>query len=446
LVRSVWWVSRRTCSSPTSPPFRARPNGPSGWSSSPPRRPGSRRWRTRSALVPDEDLASFSALTGQALYYLGGQALAHKVLAVAEETGASRAAYALKLLVTEGQLTIASTGKDPSGRLRTTRYQVAGPVALVLTTTATDIDSELANRVIVLGVDEEAAQTRAIHTAQRKAATLDGLLARLHRDSLLGVHRNAQRLLDPLPVVIPDAELLTFPAHAVRHRRDHQKLLALITASALLHQHQRTHGGVEVNGQPVAYIEADPADVALALQLAETVLARGGDELAPQTRRLLAAAEQLAGTRAAESGEGDGEGPMPVASFSRRELRELLGCTEHQVRAGLARLVALEYVAVLPGPVGCQHRYILIDPPSTADGRPSEADGPSSSPSPSEPSEPSEPGGTLRPPGEPGPPGPSAPRPAQTPDPAAQRRETRHIDGQPPVVAVGTDVSGEGAP
>ena len=40
--------------------------------------------------------------------------LKHKVLAIVEEEGASRAAYALKLLQSEGVLTIASTGKDPA--------------------------------------------------------------------------------------------------------------------------------------------------------------------------------------------------------------------------------------------------------------------------------------------------------------------------------------------
>ena len=131
-------------------------------------------------LVPEEDLASYSAVTGQALYYVGAADLAHKVLAVAEEQGASRASYALKLLVTEGRLSIASTGKDSAtGKLRTRSYEVAGPVALVLTTTATDIDPELANRLVVLGVDEDRAQTRAIQVAQRQAATLEGLMARL---------------------------------------------------------------------------------------------------------------------------------------------------------------------------------------------------------------------------------------------------------------------------
>lgn len=185
-------------------------------------------------LVPEEDLASYSAVTGQALDYVGAADLAHKVLAVAEEQGASRASYALKLLVTEGRLSIASTGKDTTtGTLRTRSYEVAGPVALVLTTTATDIDPELQNRLVVLGVDEDRAQTRAIQAAQRQAATLDGLMARLQRDRIVARHRNAQRLIEPLPVVIPDSSQVPFPDHATRHRRDHQKLLSLICASAL---------------------------------------------------------------------------------------------------------------------------------------------------------------------------------------------------------------------
>ena len=104
----------------------------------------------------------FSAMTGQSLFYMGEADLAHKVLAVAEEEGASRAAYALKLLQSEGELSIASTGKDTaSGRLITHTYSVQGPTAIMLTTTAIDIDEELLNRCLVLTVDEGTAQTRA---------------------------------------------------------------------------------------------------------------------------------------------------------------------------------------------------------------------------------------------------------------------------------------------
>ena len=39
--------------------------------------------------VPDEDRVSFSAMTGQSFFYLGESDLAHKVLSIAEEEGAS---------------------------------------------------------------------------------------------------------------------------------------------------------------------------------------------------------------------------------------------------------------------------------------------------------------------------------------------------------------------
>ena len=109
------------------------------------------------ALMPDEAKVAYSAMTGQALYYLGETDLAHKVLSVAEEEGASRASYALKLLVSEGRLSIAAAGKDPTtGRLVTHTYEVTGPVALLMTTTAAELDEELANRLLVLAVDRDA--------------------------------------------------------------------------------------------------------------------------------------------------------------------------------------------------------------------------------------------------------------------------------------------------
>jgi hypothetical protein len=59
--------------------------------------------------VPEEDRVQYSAMTGQSLFYMGEMELKHKVLAIVEEEGAMRAAYALKLLQSEGALTIAST-------------------------------------------------------------------------------------------------------------------------------------------------------------------------------------------------------------------------------------------------------------------------------------------------------------------------------------------------
>ena len=116
------------------------------------------------AFVPEEERIQYSAMTGQALYYMGEMDLKHKVLAIAEEQGAAKAAYALKLLQSEGALSMASTGKDPAtGKLITQQYRVEGPVMIMLTTTAIDLDEELLNRCLVLSVNEEREQTQAIH-------------------------------------------------------------------------------------------------------------------------------------------------------------------------------------------------------------------------------------------------------------------------------------------
>ena len=127
------------------------------------------------AFVPEEDGTKYSAMTGQSLFYMGDADLKHKVLAIVEEEGAARASYALKLLQSEGELTIASTGKDPAtGKLVTHEYRVEGPVKLFLTTTAIELDEELLNRCLVLTVDEEREQTQAIHEKQQEKQTLEG--------------------------------------------------------------------------------------------------------------------------------------------------------------------------------------------------------------------------------------------------------------------------------
>src|SRR5271166_5551982 len=284
------------------------------------------------SLMPDEATVVYSAMTGQALYYLGETDLAHKILAIAEEEGASRATYALKLLVSEGRLAIAAAGKDPvTGRLVTHTYEVAGPVALLMTTTAAELDDELANRLLVLAVDEGRAQTRAVQAAQRDAETLAGLVARTQRQEVVATHTAAQRLLAPIAVVNPHAPDLSFSDRATRHRRDNAKYLGLIRAVALAHQHQRPRRQVTVGGRCVTYIEATSADVACAERLCTHVLGTTVDELAPATRRLLEATRAFAAERHG-------------APFTRRALREATGMGDTQMKVHLARLVDLEYI------------------------------------------------------------------------------------------------------
>jgi hypothetical protein len=63
--------------------------------------------------VPAEDLVRYTRLTGQALFYKEEDSLAHKVLAVDEETGAEEAAYSIRTLQSAQVLSVASTRADP---------------------------------------------------------------------------------------------------------------------------------------------------------------------------------------------------------------------------------------------------------------------------------------------------------------------------------------------
>jgi len=233
-------------------------------------------------------------MTGQSLFYMGETDLKHKVLAIVEEEGATRAAYALKLLQSEGVLIIASTGKDPStGKLVTHQYRVEGPVSIFLTTTAVQLDEELLNRCLVLTVNEDRSQTQAIHRQQREQQTIEGLLAGNDRIHTLNLHRNAQRLLKPLFVANPFARDLTFLDSQTRTRRDHMKYLTLMPSIALLNQYQRCKKTTLHHGKPVEYIEVTVEDIGMANRLAHEVLGRSLDELPPPTRRLLLIVDEM---------------------------------------------------------------------------------------------------------------------------------------------------------
>jgi DNA primase len=318
------------------------------------------------SFVPEEERVQYSAMTGQSLFYMGETDLRHKVLAIVEEEGATRAAYALKLLQSEGVLTIASTGKDPStGKLVTHQYRVEGPVMIFLTTTAIHLDEERLNRCLVLTVNEDRSQTQAIHRLQREQQTLEGILAKKERQEVLSVHRNAQRLLKPMFVVNPYARELTFLDSQTRTRRDHVKYLTLIRSIALLHQYQRPVKTATRNGKTVEYIEVTLDDIATANRLAHEVLGRSLDELPPQTRRLLLLIDEMVSKKCEPL-----KTERPEYLFSRREVRQYTSWGNTQLKVHLARLEELEYLLIHRGSRGQSFVYELVFERSKSDDKP----------------------------------------------------------------------------
>lgn len=308
------------------------------------------------ALLPETERVQYSAMTGQSLFYMGQTNLKHKVLAIAEEEGASNASYALKLLQSDGQVTIASTGKDnDTGELVTKEYTVEGPVMLLMTTTAIDIDEELMNRCVVLTVNESREQTQRIHAAQRQKRTLSGLQASLQKESLTQLHRHAQQLLRPLAVVNPYADKLTFLDDKTRTRRDHEKYLTLIDSLALLHQYQRPVKTIKHNGSVIDYVEVHVSDIDTANRLAHEVLGRTLDELPAQTRKLL----NLIQTMVQQECEQE-QIEQKDYRFSRRDIRTFTGWSDNQLKVHCARLSELEYLLVHSGHRGKQLNYELL--------------------------------------------------------------------------------------
>ncbi|WON75607.1 CHC2 zinc finger domain-containing protein [Serratia sp. UGAL515B_01] len=307
-------------------------------------------------LMPEEERIQYSAMTGQSLYYLGETSLQHKILAIAEEEGVRQAAYALKLLQSDGELKIASTGKnEQSGELVTREYKVQGPVMLMLTTTAIDVDEELLNRCLVLTVNESREQTQAIHAMQRHGQTLEGLLAANEKGYLTRLHQNAQRLLRPLRVVNPYAHQLTFLSDKTRTRRDHMKYLTLIQSIALLHQYQREVKRVQHRGEWLEYIEVERSDIELANRLAHEVLGRTLDEMPPQTRKLLLLIQDMVKGMAARQGCQSAE-----VRFTRRDIRGYTHWSDNQLKVHCLRLSEMEYLLLHGGSRGHLLQYELL--------------------------------------------------------------------------------------
>jgi DNA primase len=301
------------------------------------------------AFVPPEDQLKLTSLSGKALFYKERDALKHKVLALEEGAGAEEAAYAIRNLISAGELVTESTIKDlGTGRLTTMENRVEGPTAVMLTTTRPDTDPETKSRFFVTAVDESREQTRAILEAQRKAHTLAGVQGNHAVEKIRDRHRNFQRLLKPLDVVNPYADELAYGDDRLQGRRDHPKYLNLIKTVTFLHQMQREPKSTPgPDGQPIRYIETTPGDIHIANQLARELFGHCLDELSHPSRNLLAELEKMVGEQEA-------------ASFTRREIRQYTGWSNYRVHTHLKELVDYEYLACELDRPGGGHRYRLL--------------------------------------------------------------------------------------
>jgi len=305
--------------------------------------------------IPEDQQEKYTRVTDQALFYKEEGSLKHKILAIEEEAGVGGAAYSIRNIQSEGRIRVAATGKDPgTGKMKTETYTVDGPVAVMLTTTAADIDQETASRFLFLSIDESEKMTAAIHDKQKQARTLDGLINRTRSSHIQRIHQIAQQMLKPVAVVNPFTPYLSYPTKSLISRRDHDKYLGLIEVIAFLHQHQRDIKTAEAGGKTLEYIEVTLDDIAKANTLADDVLGQSLDELARPSRILLNGIYQMVKDLAEKQSL-----PADEIFFTRRMIREYMNWTDWQIRAHISQLEDLEYLHVRFGHRGKEYAYAL---------------------------------------------------------------------------------------
>jgi len=294
------------------------------------------------SFIPDEDLLSFTRITGQSLFYTDEEALKHKVLAIAEEDGMQDAMYSIRTLQSDQRLSISVTRTDPnSGSMTTEENTVYGPVVIMLTTTNPEaLDYETRNRFVILTIDESREQTERILKIQRESDSLQGLINESKRPEIIKKHQNMQRLLKPLAVHNPYHDQLNFSSDKLQMRREQKKYLTLIKSIALVRQYQKKIKTVGDGVSGVEYIEVDKDDITLANQLAVAVLGRNLDELAPHSRSLINDIVDL--WKKTKQNLDD-------FRFTMRELMNELSWSRYQLMQNIKQLVELEYICIYTG-------------------------------------------------------------------------------------------------
>lgn len=189
--------------------------------------------------VPDEEYAAFSGMSERALVYEKELDLRHKHLVIGEAAGlkSGDGSAFLRQLVSEGEIDYSSTMKDNKGQMSAHKLHVEGPTGVLMTTTANKLHHEDESRMLSVNVPDSREQ---------------------RREALMSVALGAGKTLEPVDyeawhafhryittrdqeVAVPYAADLVgyLPLHHDRIKRDFYQVMALLQASALVHQFSR---------------------------------------------------------------------------------------------------------------------------------------------------------------------------------------------------------------
>ena len=236
-------------------------------------------------LIPEEDKIEITTLSENAFYYFGQRELKNKLILIEDLDGAENVLYPLRELQSKKRISKTIAHKNTKGETRTIHLVVEGPVSVSGCTTQEQIYEDNANRSFLIYLDESKAQDKKIMEYQRKLSARK--INTEKEKEIKELLKNTQRILQPIAIVNPYAELLHIPEEVLKPRRTNNHYLQFIEAITFYHQYQREQKVDEATGE--IFIESTLEDVENANQLLKEILLRKSDELTGACRNYLEA-------------------------------------------------------------------------------------------------------------------------------------------------------------
>lgn len=224
-------------------------------------------------LIPEEDKIEITTLSENAFYYFGQRQLQHKLILIEDLDGAEGVLYPLRELQSKKKINKTVVQKNTKGETRSINLMVEGPVSVAGCTTKESLYEDNANRNFLIYIDESPEQDQEIMAYQRKLSA--GKIDTTEEEKLREQFQNMQRVLQPVAVRNPYAEMLQIPVEVFKPRRTNAHYLAFIEAVTFYHQYQREKQYDKETGEE--YIETTLEDIREANELLKDVLIRKSD-------------------------------------------------------------------------------------------------------------------------------------------------------------------------
>ena len=294
-------------------------------------------------LIPEEDKIEITVLSENAFYYFGQRELKNKLILIEDLDGAESSLYPLRELQSKKRISKTIAHKNTKGETRTIHLVVEGPVSVAGCTTREQIYEDNANRSFLIYLDESKEQDKRIMEYQRK---LSARKVNLEEENKVKEQlQNVQRILEPIAIVNPFAELLNIPEEVLKPRRTNNHYLQFIEVITHYHQYQREKKVDKETGE--IYIETTLEDVKEANNLLKEILLRKSDELSGACRNYLESVKSYL--------EQENK-----TQFTNREIRKALKVNPSNQKRYNLSLTTNYYIKKVKGKKGATYNYEIV--------------------------------------------------------------------------------------